>query len=723
VIGEVVGNYRIVSELGRGGMGMVYRAEHVQLGRPAALKMLLPQMSGDPTIVQRFFNEARAASAIDHPGIVEIYDFGRHVDGRAYIVMALLKGESLDHKLLYGAMPPLEGATIVAQVAGALAAAHTRGIVHRDLKPDNIYLVPNELMPNGTQVKLLDFGIAKLADDPTGFKTQTGLMIGTPAYMSPEQCMGRSDLDHRTDLYSLGCILFHVLTGRPPFLSDHGTGVMIAAHMRDPAPHPRSINPNVPDSLAAITMRLLEKDPGARFQTATELRAALVAAGANAPITRSSAPAIDQYGATMVSVGGTLPALPVGGRSPGIVGGTLPALPVGGRSPGIDKQYSGAEAYGATAAASTTHSGSAAQLVSAPPRAKSKLGLWIGVGVGVLAIGGIAVFAAVQAKRDDAPETVATPTPPAPPAPPALPTPAPTLTRPSAAPVPAIPIDAGVTAACADGQVRNDDTHGNCCWREQAWSTAKNRCVGTPSCPVGTIQKAEQCVAIAGVPAKPTAPQPATPAIATPSFQLDAKSFAPNTDVAIRFAGPVASPSAQRTWVAMAEAGKPPSSYASWIFVDDGASVATLKAPTKPGAYEVRVHTDYPAKSFNVVQSVALTVASGTPVAVAPVAQSSVTPRAMQRFTLATTALHLGDKAELRFPAPMQAAKGEQFWVTVVARGTADSTWGTYEYVANGARISKLPLPAAVGDYEVRLHANYPTKTTNVVHRVAIHVD
>src|SRR5688572_26420925 len=186
-------------------MGMVYRADHVQLGRPAALKMLLPQFSSDEAIVQRFFNEARAASAIDHPGIVEIYDYGTHIDGRAFIVMALLKGETLQQRLAREPLSPIEGATIVAQVASVLSAAHARGIVHRDLKPDNTFLVANEMMPFGVQAKLLDFGIAKLADDRASFKTQTGSLIGTPAYMSPEQCMGRSDLDHRTDLYALGC--------------------------------------------------------------------------------------------------------------------------------------------------------------------------------------------------------------------------------------------------------------------------------------------------------------------------------------------------------------------------------------------------------------------------------------------------------------------------------------------------------------------------------------
>src|SRR5678815_5227560 len=229
MLGEVIGNYRIVSEIGKGGMGMVYRAEHVQLGRPAAIKMLHPQLSAEASIVQRFFNEARAASAIDHPGIVEIYDFGRHSDGRAYIVMALLGGESLGQRLARGPLLPQDGATIVAQACAALAAAHARGIVHRDLKPDNIFLMPNDLMPGGIQVKLLDFGIAKLADEQTaGFKTQTGALLGTPAYMSPEQCMGRADLDHRTDVYSVGCILFHLFCGRPPFLSDQGTGMMLS---------------------------------------------------------------------------------------------------------------------------------------------------------------------------------------------------------------------------------------------------------------------------------------------------------------------------------------------------------------------------------------------------------------------------------------------------------------------------------------------------------------
>jgi serine/threonine-protein kinase len=695
VIGEVIGNYRIVSELGKGGMGVVYFAEHVQLGRPVALKMLLPQMSASPIIVQRFFNEARAASAIEHPGIVEIFDFGRHTDGSAYIVMALLRGESLDHRLLYGALPPLEGASLIAQVAAALAAAHACNIIHRDLKPDNIFLVPNELMPNGTQVKLLDFGIAKLADEQTaGFKTQTGVMLGTPAYMSPEQCMGRSDLDHRTDLYSLGCILFHVLTGRPPFLSDHGTGVMIAAHMRDPAPHPRSLNANIPDALAAITMRLLEKDPAARFQTATDVRAALVAAGAHAPMTK---PGVDPLGSTMVS-------------APGLPSAAPSAVPPIAHPASI-----------ATApTTATTASGSAAEVV-APRPPKGKSGVWIAIGVvTVLAgIGGGVVFAV--ANKSDEPTVAAaepSPSPASPPAP--TPRPASPSTPPEVKPENPAALLA-TTDACPTGQVRGGDTQGHCCWRDQAWSSAKNRCIGAPNCPSGMVARGEQCTGTAPQPqpAKPVGESPL--AIAATSFRLNAKSFALADDIAITFPNPVRSPSNSRAWVCIAAAGKPASSYVAWTFVDDGATTATLEAPKKAGAYELRLHTEYPDKPHNVQHAVPFTVRDN--VEAPPTPASQATPRSLQRFTLASTRIPAGGKVQLRFPSAMRALPGERFWATVVARDAADNSWGSYEYVPDGAKALQLPVPSNAGEYEVRLHANYPKQTTNVVHRIAIDVE
>ena len=696
MIGHIIGNYRVVSELGKGGMGVVYLAEHVQLGRPAAIKMLLPQLSSDAGIVQRFFNEARAASAIDHPGIVEIYDYGTHTDGRAYLVMARLLGETLEQRLRRGRMDPLEGATIVAQVAGALAAAHAQGIVHRDLKPDNVFLVPNELLPGGTQVKLLDFGIAKLAGDQSaGVKTQTGALIGTPAYMSPEQCMGRSDLDHRTDLYSLGCILFHVLCGRPPFLSEHGTGVMIAAHMRDAPPDPRTLNPRVPEALVTIVLRLLEKEPSARYQTAFELRNALVAAGANAPITRL--PAAQPYAATVA----------LGPHATGLSTVDGPPAP-------------------------TTRGSSAAQ-VAAPiqaPRGK-KLGVWIGAGLVLAGIAGAGVFVANRGDRPPAPAAPQAALP-APVAPAAV---VPAVPPDAVAPPPAVPAahtdgvtppssDAAAEAACARGQARGDDTQGHCCWPEQAWSTSKARCVGLPRCPPGTIGHGEQCVAeparIASHP--PAVPVPAASApqavdLAAPTFRLTASSYAPGAAIPLRFAQAISSTPDHRAWITVVERGAAESAYGTWKYVDDHARAMTLEAPRKDGAYEVRLHTDYPAKAYHVVHAEPFSVTT------AATADPGETPLARQRFTLGGKSVRGGARIDVRFAAPMHAASGERFWITIVARETPDSTWGTYEYVPEGARGMKLEAPAAAGDYEVRLHANYPRKTTNVVHRAAIRVE
>ncbi len=700
LIGEIIGNYRIVSELGKGGMGMVYLAEHVQLGRPAALKMLHPQLSSDAGIVQRFFNEARAASAIDHPGIVEIYDFGTHTDGRAYLVMALLKGETLEQRLRRGRMDPLEGATIVAQVAGALAAAHAQGIVHRDLKPDNIFLVPNELLPGGTQVKLLDFGIAKLAgEQSSGMRTQTGTLIGTPAYMSPEQCMGRSDLDHRTDLYSLGCILFQVLCGRPPFISEHGTGVMIAAHMRDAPPDPRTLNPRVPGALVTIVLCLLEKEPSARYQTALELRNALVAAGANAPITR--VPAGEPYAPT-VALGSHQTELPTHGGPP----------------------------------APTTRSASAAQVV-APPRASrgKKLGVWIGVGALLAGIAGVGVFAAIRRDGTQAPASPQA-VPPAPvtpvvrtdSAPPAPVTPA---VRADSVPSPAVPAvhTGGVTpppdaaaevaeVTCAQGQTRGDDTQGHCCWPEQAWSTSKAHCVGLPRCPPGMIGHGETCVAEpVRVVSRPAAREEAPSAeVAAPKFRLTASSYAPGAAIQIRFARAIRSTPDNRAWITVVERGAPGSSYGAWKYVDDRTTSAVLEAPRKDGAYEVRLHTDYPTKSYNVVHAEPITVTT------AEIADPGETPLAQQRFTVASKSVRTGGHIDVVFAVALHAATGERFWITIVAGNTPDSTWGSYEYVPDHARRMRLDAPTVPGDYEIRLHANYPKKTTNVVHRAAVHV-
>ena len=870
MIGEVIGNYRVIAELGRGGMGVIYRAEHVHLGRLAALKMLLPQLSSDPSVVQRFFNEARAASAIDHPGIVEIYDFGSHTDGAAYLVMELLQGESLEHRLRRGPLPPLDAATLVAQAAAALAAAHGRGIVHRDLKPDNLFLVPNELVPGGIQVKLLDFGIAKLTfRTPADHMTRTGALIGTPAYMSPEQCMGRSDLDHRTDIYAVGCILFHLFCGRPPFISSQGTGMMIAAHLRDPVPDPRSLNPQLPAPLAAIALRCLEKDPAARFQSASELRAALIAAGANAPPSRAGA---EQYAATLAAPPGAiaLPStVPLGARpapqgssSSGHPAGAAlasrgPVFPPGGpgyppsEHAGAPGMASSAPLYpasgpsgGAMASngpgspssshaggpAMTTRSGSAGQLVAAAPatpRSRSALavaGLLVALGGAGVAVGltrghdtsrsstvaestsgasgagtsgagtsaagnsaaGNSAAGASGAGNSAARNSAAG-------ASGAGASGAGTSgagttgtgassagasgagtsgtgasgagasgagtsgagasgagasgagasgagasgagasgAGASGAGVSGAGASGAATGAAADGapalealcppgQTQRDDTQGHCCWPAQAWSTSAGRCVGAPHCPEGMTVRGEKCVAGTAAGASHASRHPAPPQqpiAGAPSFGLDAASYSPGEPIGIRFTTAVSSTPRSRAWITVVEAGQPPSAYGEWGYLEDAATAATLRAPDKPGSYEVRLHTDYPAQTFHVVHAVRIAVAAPAAIAGEP----TVTPRAQQRFSLAARTAHPGASVVLTFATALHAAPGERFWATIVEAGTADNTWGDYDYVPPDARRMQLAAPAKPGDYEVRLHGNYPTKTTNVLHRVPLRV-
>jgi serine/threonine-protein kinase len=280
VEGTQVGAYRVLHRIGSGGMGVVYLAEHAMLGRRAALKMLHPSYSMQPEIVSRFFNEARAATAISDPGIVQVFDFGHHVDGSAYIVMELLEGEALEKRLTRaGHLAPQDAMRICRQIASSVGAAHARGIVHRDLKPENVYLVRDPEVAGGERVKILDFGIAKLAGD-SGVKTQTSAVIGTPIYMSPEQCRGAGQIDTRSDVYSIGCILFVLLTGEPPFMGA-GPGDVIAMHLREPPPAPSSRMHGISRELDELVLRCLAKDPARRFANATELAAAIGAFSTN----------------------------------------------------------------------------------------------------------------------------------------------------------------------------------------------------------------------------------------------------------------------------------------------------------------------------------------------------------------------------------------------------------------------------------------------------------
>jgi len=273
--GAVLGAYRLVRRLGAGGMGEVWLGEHSMLGRCAAVKLLHESFTTRQEIVTRFFNEARAATAISDPGIVQVFDFGQHTDGTVYIVMELLDGEALDRRLArQGALAIGHALHLVRQVASSLGAAHASGIVHRDLKPENIFIVPDPEVAGGERTKILDFGIAKLAGDDTGVKTQTSALMGTPVFMSPEQCRGAGQVDQRSDIYSLGCVLFLLLTGRPPFDAE-GSGEIIAMHLREPPPVPSSIARGIPVEVDALILRCLSKDPAQRFASGTALAAAL----------------------------------------------------------------------------------------------------------------------------------------------------------------------------------------------------------------------------------------------------------------------------------------------------------------------------------------------------------------------------------------------------------------------------------------------------------------
>jgi serine/threonine-protein kinase len=297
LIGSKVGNYRLVKQLGAGGMGVVYSAEHELMGKMAAVKLLLPELSAHQDIVGRFFNEAKAATKIQHPGIVDVYDFGYHASGHAYIVMEFLQGESLTDLLKKG-LQFGRAIDIAWQLASALGAAHKRGIVHRDIKPDNIFVVPDPATPTGDRVKVLDFGIAKLsAEDGVSMKTRTGTVMGTPVYMSPEQCRGSGEIDHRSDIYSMGVIMYEMACGQPPFVRN-GFGELITAHIIEEPPPLAEINPSVPGTYEAVVMKCLEKEPAARFQSTAEIEAELGAINPEAMTNVTKIPAVQRAGGT-----------------------------------------------------------------------------------------------------------------------------------------------------------------------------------------------------------------------------------------------------------------------------------------------------------------------------------------------------------------------------------------------------------------------------------------
>jgi len=272
--GTIIGSYRVVDALGQGAMGAVYLVEHTLLGRKAAIKVLLPEVSANREIIERFFNEAKAVTQIADPGIVQVFDFGRD-GGNAYIVMELLEGETLAARLARTRrLPVTDVVRLVWLLALSLQSAHGKGIVHRDLKPENIFIVTDPAVIGGARPKILDFGVAKLSRDEHRSVTRSGAVIGTPLYMSPEQCRGADDVDHRADIYALACVMMTMLTGKPPF-DYNATGALIIAHVSESPPRASSRVSGIPAEIDRLLERALAKDPSDRFQTMAELARSL----------------------------------------------------------------------------------------------------------------------------------------------------------------------------------------------------------------------------------------------------------------------------------------------------------------------------------------------------------------------------------------------------------------------------------------------------------------
>jgi serine/threonine-protein kinase len=360
----IAGRYRLVSQLGEGGMGAVWRADHLTLNSPVAIKLIDPTISGTQGAIERFEREAQASASLRSPHVVQIFDYGID-EGVPYIAMEMLEGESLADRLARSpVLPYAQTAKFVAHVGRALSKAHEAGIIHRDLKPENVFLVRNE---DDEMAKVLDFGIAKLTAQPlgapSGGKTKTGTLLGTPSYMSPEQAQGIKTIDWRSDLWSLAVIAFECVCGRTPFQSE-ALGDLLVKICVHPIPIPSQVA-QVPPGFDAWFARAANRDPGLRYQSAKELADALRAVLAPDGLERSS---IGIYG--------------ISSAPPMLSGGAAAAATV--QLPG-----SFAPPSSGPAARPNTVAGVS---ISHPSPGRGRTALWIGLGA--LGLGAIGTAAA-----------------------------------------------------------------------------------------------------------------------------------------------------------------------------------------------------------------------------------------------------------------------------------------------------------------------------------------
>jgi tRNA A-37 threonylcarbamoyl transferase component Bud32 len=401
-------------------MGVVYLAEHPVIGRKVALKAIHPELSRNPEVVSRFVTEAKAVNQIGNEHIVDIHDFGTTPEGEFYFIMEFLQGEALVDRLQREApMDPARALAIAAQVADALSASHAHGIIHRDLKPENIVLINKG--GSADFVKVLDFGLAKLTqgEEKVTHKTRTGSVMGTPYYMSPEQCEGRPNLDFRCDVYSLGVILFEMLTGKVPF-GGEGYGEIIVKHITAPLPSARAINPLLSPAHDALLLRALAKNRDERFASMDAFRTAI------------QDPQNYLSRASVIPTMGPLPGYGQGPAPGSAADAAVSGQVVGGGEQGGSKLASQPTTFREAA-------GEVADTADQEQIPRSRKGLMLGLLALALAAGGAAAFFAArpgadeQANKQSQP-AVAQPAPTPAPVPTPVPTAAPAVAPPASTP-------------------------------------------------------------------------------------------------------------------------------------------------------------------------------------------------------------------------------------------------------------------------------------------------